>query len=847
MNDLLQQLLGSPALRLGQPGVEFGFERPVPAWGWALIVLAAAGVAAMGYARLQGPSAGRLALAALRGLLVLLLAVLIAGPRLIKPNETEERDWVLVLVDRSASLTIADSSDDSGGRRSREAQLREILKRAEPTFAELKAKRVVVWLGFDATSYDLTLPPAGLGGSLPDLGSPTGQRTDLSRALDAAIRRAASRPISGVVLFSDGRSVDETSRALLRRLDAEKIPVFPIALGSASGVPDLAVRRVTAPRSAFAADAVPVDVEITRTAPQSVAARPEPTVVDLIDSATGAVLDTREVPWPSPAAGPSDQAPKADEPIEQTQRVTLTHRPAAAAAGSVTWTVRVRPGPGQPQDFVDTNNAANLSIELVDRPIRIAYFDGYPRWEYRYLKNLLIREQSASAAIMLLASGKRYIQEGTVILDALPRSPEDWAKYDVVILGDVWPGVFTPDQLAQLRDRVAVGGAGLIWIAGEGSTPGAWRTTPLNELLPFVVPESVGTASGLPAFDGPVTLAPTPAADRLGVLRLLDAPVIDTPTSTPVWFPPVLSNPETGWSRLYWVQRIDPTIVKPTAEALMVARAVPGADGPSGPTDLPAVLSMNYGAGRVLYVATDEIWRWRYGRGELYPERFWIQLVRLLGRESLARSGRPALIEATPERGLIQQPIRVQVTLLDQALLEAAPRSIRVRVAPDASVQTPTAETPTVELTLLPEMPGSSAPSVTPLGQGGRGVPRTFSATWVPTEPGRFRAVADDPALGVVGAGLDDLTTRIEVWQPDDELRRPQADHANLARLAEATGGTLLQPSDIGELSRLLPNRTLKLIGEPDVHTLWDTPLSLLLVILLLTMEWVGRRLLRLA
>lgn len=847
MSELFYRLLGSPALRFGQTGVEFGFERPIPAWGWALIALAAAGVAAYGYARLQGSRVGRLALGVLRGLLVLLLAVLIAGPRLIKPNETEEKDWVLVLVDRSASLTIADA-DASGVREPRETQLREILKRAEPTFAALKAQRVLVWLGFDASSYDLTVSASGAAqGTLPDLGEPRGQRTDISKAIDAAVRRAASRPISGIVLFSDGRSVDETSRALLRRLDAEKIPVFPIALGSSTAVPDLAVRRASAPRSAFLADAVPVEVELSRTAPGGTArtnARPEPSVVELIDTATGAVLDTREVPWTEPAK-PADGSQSGDEPVEQTQRVTLTHRPIGGVAGNTKWTVRVRPAPGAPQDFVDSNNSAEVPIELVDRPMRVAYFDGYPRWEYRYLKNLLVREQSASAAIMLLASGKRYIQEGTVILDTLPRSPEDWAKYDVVILGDVWPGVFTQDQLAQLRDRVSIGGAGLIWIGGEGSTPGAWRTTPLNELLPFVTPENVGgSSSGLPAFDGPVTLAPTVAADRLGVLRLLDTPTVDPGSPTPVWFPPVLSNPETGWSRLYWVQKIDPAIIKPTAEVLALAKPVPGTTG--DPAGQPAVLSMRYGAGRALYVATDEIWRWRYGRGELYPERFWIQLVRLLGRESLAHSGRPAIIEATPERGVIQQPIRIQVTLIDQALVEAAPRSIRVRVAPDAN-ESRTGESSAIELTLAPDAPASAAPSVSPLGTGGRGVPRVFSTTWIPTEPGRYRAVADDPALGVAGKGLDDLTARIEVWQPDDELRRPQADHGNLAKLAEATGGKLLSPAEIAELPRLLPNRTLKLIGEPDVHTLWDTPIALLLVVLLLTLEWVGRRLLRLA
>jgi hypothetical protein len=492
--------------------------------------------------------------------------------------------------------------------------------------------------------------------------------------------------------------------------------------------------------------------------------------------------------------------------------------------------------------MVEENNSADLSIDLVDRPLRVAYFDGYPRWEYRYLKNLLVREQSISAAVMLLAPGKRYIQEGAVILDALPHSAEEWNKFDVVILGDVWPGVFTPDQLSQLKERVSVGGAGLIWIGGEGSTPIAWRSTPLAELLPFILPETVSSthSSGLNTFDDPVTISPTPAAERLGVLRLSDTQTNGS------WFPPMLSNPNTGWSELYWVQKIEPSTLKPTAETLAIASPVSGNSTAPSSGAHPALVTMRYGAGRIIYVATDEIWRWRYGRGELYPERFWIQLVRLLGRESVARSGRPAILEATPDRAVVDQPVRIQITLLDQSLADSAPPSLRVRLKREGQIDgkplataLPSAES--MELTLTPEITESSG--------GRKPISRVFAATWIPTESGRYRATTDDPILAstAVGSAAEDLTARIEVWQPDDEMRRPQTDHPLLAKLAESTGGRVLPPNQLSQVSNYLPNRKLKLAGEPEIHTLWDTPLALILLVVLLTAEWIGRRLLRMA
>jgi hypothetical protein len=838
VNGLVDKLIGSPSLRLGQPGVEIGFALGIPPWAWALIALAAALGGVFAYRRLEGSLAARAALGTMRALLLLLLAALLAGPRLIKPNETEEKDWVLVLVDRSASMSISDAPVIAGeARRTREQQLREALHAAEPTFRSLAAERVVVWLGFDSAAYELPLKP---GSAEPDLADPIGRRTDLNKAIEQALRRGAARPISGIVLLTDGRTStggDEPARALLRRLESEKIPIITVPLGSAVGVPDLAVRRAAAPRYAFVKDAVPVDVELQRTGP--VPTITEPSLVELLDSATGTVLDSRTITW-EPPSGRDTSKPEGD-PVEQTQRVTLTTQP--GSSGSTKWTVRIRPAASaaSPGDMVEDNNTADLTIDLVDRPLRVAYFDGYPRWEYRYLKNLLVREQSISAAVMLLASGKRYIQEGTVILDALPHTPEEWNKFDVVIIGDLWPGVFTLEQLNQLKERVSVGGAGLIWIGGEGATPAAWRTTPLNELLPFVISEGAATAhpSGLDTFDDPVVLSPTPAAERLGILRLTETQTKNS------WFPPGLSDPKTGWSQLFWMQRIDPGILKPTAETLAIASPVQG-ESTDPLAARPALVTMRYGAGRIIYVATDEIWRWRYGRGELFPERFWIQLVRLLGRESVARSGRPAILEATPDRAVVDQPVRIQITLLDQSLADTAPTSLRVRVKREGQIELKASPTPVpageaVELTLTPEITDSSAAGARKPGA------RVFAATWIPTESGRYRATTDDATLTSAGGAAEDLSARIDVWQPDDEMRRPQTDHPLLTKLAESSGGHVLASDQLTQLPNLLPNRKLKLAGEPEIHTLWDTPLALILLVLLLTAEWVGRRLLRMA
>ncbi|MFN7020252.1 MAG: hypothetical protein ACK4WH_02850 [Phycisphaerales bacterium] len=838
MSDLIGQLLHLDRLRFGDPGVEFGFTREIPLWGWAGVVIAAALLGWLGYRRLEGSRAARFGLGSLRALTLIALAVILAGPRLVRPNEIEEPDWVLVLVDRSSSLSVKDAPAAGGsGVVTREQQLREALEASRPIWNQLGADRVVVWMGFDATAWEAR-PRQRSGGEaaagaegVPDFGEPVGRRTDLNRALDAALRRAAARPLSGVVVLSDGRSVEPPSRAIIRRLEAEKVPVFTLALGSARGLTDLGIRHAEAPRTAFVNDTVPVVVELERLGPVEPGSPTPTATLELIDNASGAVLDSREVAF-DPADKPADGSPAAHGPDERRATATLVTQPSIAGRGN--WSVRVRPAAGQDAaELVEDNNRVDLPIELVDRPLRVMYLDGYPRWEYRYLKNVLVREATVSSVVTMLAPGRRYIQEGTETIDALPASPEEWAAWDVLVIGDVWPGVFTVEQLHQIRERVATAGLGLVWIAGEGSVPDAWRGSPLADLVPFTADApGTGTTQETADWGEPIVMAATPAADALGVLRLAESPTDGS------WWPQRLSDPATGWSQLRWAQRIDRRALKPTTEVLAVAR--PALAGPdSARAEAPLVMSMRFGAGRVVYVATDEIWRWRYGRGEFYTERFWLQIVRLLGRESVARSGKPAVLQVTPDRAQTDRPVRVELTLIDQSLVDARPSSLKVRVRRAPAGEAASGDEGVTELTLTPEN--------TPAGRDQRAAPRTFSTTWIPTESGRFRVEAADPLLASAAPGAPAIAENVQVWQPDDEMRQPQADHALLADLSKATGGKALTVPELQTLPSLLPNRRLKLAGEPDIHTLWDTPLALILVVVLLTAEWIGRRLLRLA
>lgn len=797
MPSLLSQLFGLKSLKPGDEGVVFAFAHPIPAWAWLFIAAACFSIAGWSYSRLLGPRGARTTLAILRGLLLVFIILLISGPQLAKLEERIEKDWVVLLADRSASMSVKDAQGPANSLITRDAQLNATLKEAWPTFQQLSKDRNLLPLGFDAAAFDLrTAEYAGPGTGGLILSDATGRRTTIGSALDQTLRRIAARPVAGIVLLSDGRSADAPSRSLLRQLQSRQIPVFTVPLGSPDAMLDLSLARVEAPNAVFVGDLVPVNIEISRSGTSdNVTGR-----IELIDKSTGAILDRR----PLPAANES-------------QQVTLTSRP--DTAGTPEWSVRVVSD--QP-DLAPENNSSDVRVEIVSRPIRVAYFDGYPRWEYRYLKNTIIRERSMRSSITILSSERRYLQEGTDLLDVIPRTPQAWAPFDAIILGDLRPDVFSDEQLQQIKEQVATRGAGLMWIAGSGAVPAAWRGTPLADLIPFSLQSSERDESGNvgpSTWLSPVVLQPGPASSRVGVLRLGDS--VDVP------WPATLSDPNTGWSVLRWAQKLEPASLKPTAETL--ALAAPVIAGAGGAIDSaaarPVVVSMRYGAGRVIYVATDEIWRYRFGRGEALPERFWVPLVRLLARDSLGRTGKPAVLEASPSQTPVDQQVRITVRLLDESLVQRKPPSITVRVtkegaAPGSSI---------AEIELKPE-------ESTPAGVG------TFTGSWIASEPGVYRIDSQDPFLSAA-----DLTAQVHVLLPDDEMRQPQADHAFLANLASETGGKVLNAAGLRDLPTLLPNRQLRVRGTPQIETLWDKPIVWIALMLLTALEWVGRRLIKLS
>ncbi|MCH8923677.1 MAG: hypothetical protein IIA67_11095 [Planctomycetes bacterium] len=114
---------------------------------------------------------------------------------------------------------------------------------------------------------------------------------------------------------------------------------------------------------------------------------------------------------------------------------------------------------------------------------------------------------------------------------------------------------------------------------------------------------------------------------------------------------------------------------------------------------------------------------------------------------------------------------------------------------------------------------------------------------WLLSKPDRptLRSMIAPLALGLLLALPGLLPALLLTLRADPEMVRPEADHAALRRLAAETGGGVAEPEKIVELCSAIEDRSIRIpddVSEP----LWDSKLVLALFVLMISMEWITRK-----
>ena len=188
----------------------------------------------------------RIVLVVLRGAAVALLAMVLCEPVLTWWNQQVIRPLVLVLVDTSPSMRVAE------GPSTRLQQATAVLG-DEGWSVRLQQAEVRAW-GFAESAYPLALDTVAAAGT-------RGQATDIGRALAVSLEAVAERErVQGVVLFSDGGH--NLGRDPVQLSTELGVPVYALGVGRAEVPVDVQLVDVRTPETGYVGQSLKIDAEV---------------------------------------------------------------------------------------------------------------------------------------------------------------------------------------------------------------------------------------------------------------------------------------------------------------------------------------------------------------------------------------------------------------------------------------------------------------------------------------------------------------------------------------------------------------------------------------------------------
>ena len=617
----------------------------------------------------------------------------------------------------------------------------------------------LVWYSF---GKDLTeLPSDWLGGYRPD--SPV---TALGDAIREVMRRQRGQSVAGAFVITDGGNNSGSSP-----LDAaalawqEKFPLYLYGIGITSPK-DISVVSIFSEDVAFVKDELAVTVRVRN---QGYTGEKATVTLKLGDQ---------------PVA---EQEIVFDNETEQVVEMKFT----PPQTGEFELQAAIAP---RPEETVKDNNNQIKRLRVVDTKLKVLLIEQSPRWEFRYLLAMLTRDRRMTVKCLLFEADPGMTQgDDTPYLAEFPKQKEELFKYDVIVLGDVDPKLFTAEQLETLRDYVSKFGGALVLIAGKRYNPDAYARTPLEAAWPVEIQKTRADTDSL--ADKPITLELTAAGKESPMLALSNKPE----DSRAIWH---------GLPPLYWIAPV--AGVKPAASVLVATQEpLPGSRDKT-----PVLVLQKYGLGQTLFMAADSTWRWRKNAGDKYFTLLWSQVVQRMALSRLLGEAKRTQLSSDRQSYITGDRVTVYARLYTASYDAVNDPQVTGRYAVRDTKATGT--TGTGEVTLRP----------------------------LPGQPGMYRGEFVAPAAGAYKFIVErDAETELDfaVQQPKFEFGQTALNEQLLKEMAAVSGGTYFREEDLYRLPGLINKKveTVRSYAEVEV---WSSPLVFALFVLLTGVEWTLRK-----
>jgi len=782
--DWLQSWLGVDSVPGEGTAWSLAHAWPWPPWA-TLLILGALLLVVVGVYRREGRASRlrKVFLAALR--LASLAVVLVMIAQVALALQRTGLPYVAVLLDNSQSMaavdrypprlaeTLEQRTRQAGfGEPSRWNVARALLLQRDATLLRGLAEQYRLRL------YYLDKQQGVRGSEAADVETLVGElrsqvadvpRTALGTAARAILEDLRGTPPAALVVFSDGINTEGPALADAAA-DARRrgVPLFAVGIGDQRPRRWLQLRDLLVDEAVFVQD-----------------------VIDFEFRLATAGLEGRKVAVVLRRQGQAETLARVEVVVsaaEAAQVIHLPYRP--QQAGRVPFVLEATAVDD------DTVEPARLKreIDVRDEKIRVLLAQAYPNFEFRYLHNLLSRDETVELRSVLQEADAEHVAQDARALRLFPVRREDLFAYDVVILGDVNPALIGEASLAHVAEFVnqkQKGGA-LVVLAGPRYMPLAFRGTPLEPLLPIELAAARAPAGTAPLTAG-YTARPTPLGLSLPPLQLGATPA----ETARIWqsLPP-----------LYWL--LQAPEVKPGARVLLERPAGDGAQ-----RAWPVVLMQYVGAGRVWMHLTDSTWRWRKLTGDQYFGRYWIQTIRFLARGKLTAGQRRVELTTPRREQPSDEPLELRATFADDRLAPAEDDGVTVVIEQAGAADR------RVKLRRV---------------AGNRGM---FETTLADLPPGEYHAWLAVPPLDGPAPAAD-----FRLVMPAGENLRTPVDAAALRQAAEATKGRFYTLENVDRLAAELPEGRQVPIETLPPRSLWDRWPVLALLVVLLGLEWFVRK-----
>lgn len=611
---------------------------------------------------------------------------------------------------------------------------------------------------------------------------------DLAGAVRAALDELSGVPVEAVVLFSDGRRSAGTPVAEMSgRSPAVNVPVYAIAMAPRGNSLDWSLSHLSLPTGVYVGEPFVVRARV-----HGVGVKPGSSTevrCDIASIANGSSPTTR-----SPNNNSTAPLPAFDSARSESTATNVVLGPDLTAdavfelkinePGSRRITIRL---PELAGEITSENNVVERWVKVYPKKLKVTLLASAPLWDYRYLRDALTAQPGVTLRTQVMED------------ETFSLSPDEILQQDAIVLFDVAVSSLSAVQWKAIRALPTERGGTVVLIAGAEHLPMEYNVDSMADLLPYWTDRAeIGTppmpvAESKPAWrtwhgEGAVyhLVPPSEAPHRL---RLSES----DQTDQRVWdsLPP-----------LFRYVSLPP--LKPVVRTLLLERE----------TGEPIVTQMPLGAGQILFVGTDETWRWRHKTGRTFQEGIWLQLL---------HDATEAPYAATAGRASLD---------LGKAAISPG-EAVEVRVKIDGGVGSPSRPV-SAELRVLRD--GISIRS------------QTIAST--ETDPARYSGTLLGLPAGnyIIEARVDDQGVEYPlhvVEQYEKELEDPSGDRAALERIARASGGRVLSLEQMRELPPLLAAAS----HEPRWMTLalWDSMYLFVFVVACFSAEWALRKRLGLA